>query len=98
MEIRFHPAAISDARRIYQYYSDVSHELGDEFWEELEHFIESARLFPKRNHFDRLGKDLRRSNLKRFPINFLYRILEGHIRVTTVRHDKGKPNYGLKRS
>ena len=97
MEIRFHPSAISDARKIYQYYSDISHELGDAFWHELEQFIEKARLHPTKNHFDLLGNDLRRSNLKKFPINFLYRILEGQIRITTVRHDKSKPSYGLRR-
>ena len=97
MEIRFHKRAISDAREIYQYYLAVSQDLGDEFWRELEESLERARQHPSRNHFDSLGVGLRRVNLKKFPVHFLYRVFDDYIRVTTVRHDRRKPSYGTSR-
>jgi hypothetical protein len=70
-ELYYHPKVPAEARAIYRYYRDVSQQLADDFWTELEAKLHYASEFPKRHHFDPSGR--RRSNLKRFPIHFLFR-------------------------
>lgn len=92
----YHPAAPGEAREAARYYSDKSETLADDFWEELLEAIEYARQFPERHHFDPCGK--RRSNLKRFPYHFLFRIFDTHIRITTIRHNHRQPGHGTRRN
>ena len=94
-EIRFHPKAPSEARELYDYYSSISEDLGNDFWRELLEALENARMHPERHHFDSTG--LRRSNLKRFPVHFLFRVFPAYIRITVIRHDRRDPSYGMKR-
>ena len=91
----YHPKVPAEVRAFLDHYDAISPDLGDSFWQELIEAIDSARDHPERHHFDRTGR--RRSNLKRFPIHFLFRILPGKIRVTAVRHDKQDPGYGSTR-
>ena len=95
MEVIYHPKVPSEVREILEYYDEISPKLADEFWEELHGAIDYARSFPKHHHFDQSGR--RRSNLKKFPYHFLFRILEGHIRITAVRHHSRDPKYGARR-
>lgn len=88
----FHPKVPKEARDLLEYYSSVSMELGDGFWRELWETIAHARDYPERHHFDATG--LRRGNLKRFPIHFLFRIFPDRIRITVIRHDRRSPGYG----
>ena len=96
-ELYFHPKAPHEARVIYQHYSEISEQLGDEFWQELTDYLDYARTFPERHHYDSIGAGLRRCNLKRFPIHFLFRVLNDRIRVNVIRHDRRHPNYGIRR-
>jgi plasmid stabilization system protein ParE len=91
----YHPKVPAEARAFLAHYDAISTELGDSFWEELTEAIEYARTHPARHHFDRSGR--RRSNLKRFPIHILFRILPSAIRVTAIRHDRQDPSYGGRR-
>ena len=70
--------------------------LGDEFWEELNAFIDSAAANPQRFHFDE--KHRRRVNLSRFPYHFLFREIPGGIRITVVRHHRHNPEFGSRRT
>ena len=88
----YHPKVPAEVRAFLDHYDAISAVLGDSFWQELVEAINYARDHPERHHFDRTGR--RRSNLKRYPIHFLFRILPGKIRVTAVRHDKQDPGYG----
>jgi plasmid stabilization system protein ParE len=97
-ELRFHPSAPIEARYFYRYYADISEALAEDFWRELLDAIEYAREFPERHHYDSIGVNLRRSNLERFPIHFLFKTSKDLIRVTVVRHNKQKPKFGLGRS
>ena len=93
--ISYHPKVPSEARDLLAYYQRVSTGLADDFWSELLEAIEYACAYPERHHFDRLG--LRRSNLTRFPVNFLFRVFPESIRITVVRHDSRDPAYGAGR-
>lgn len=68
----YHPKVPVEVREFLAHYDSISSDLGNSFWDELTEAIEYARDFPERYHFDRTGR--RRSNLKRFPIHFLFRI------------------------
>ena len=91
----YHPKVPAEVRAFLDHYDAISSDLGDSFWQELTEAIDYAREHPERHHFDRTGR--RRSNLKRFPIHILFRILPGVIRVTVVRHDKQDPGYASTR-
>lgn len=95
MTVVYHPKVPAEVREFLDHYDSISREIGDSFWNELTEAIEYARDFPERHHFDRTGR--RRSNLKRFPIHFLFRILPEAIRITAVRHDRQNPRYGTRR-
>jgi len=91
----YHPKVPSEVRAFLEHYDAISPNLGNSFWRELAEAISYAREYPERHHFDHTGR--RRSNLKRFPVHFLFRILPGVIRVTAVRHDRQDPGYGSRR-
>ncbi len=91
-EVVYHPKVPTEVRAFLDHYDAVSSELGDSFWREFTEAVDYARDFPQRHHFDRSGR--RRSNLKRFPIHFLFRVFPDKIRITAVRHDRQDPGYG----
>jgi plasmid stabilization system protein ParE len=94
-KVVYHPKVPADVRGFLKHYDEISTDLGDSFWNELTEAIEYARDFPERHHFDRTGR--RRSNLKRFPVHFLFRVFPEMIRITAIRHDQQNPGYGSKR-
>lgn len=91
----YHPKVPSEVRQIIADYEEISTKLADGFWEELTDAITYATEFPERHHFDASGR--RRSNLKRFPYHFLFRIFDDRIRITVVRHHSRSPEYGMRR-
>jgi plasmid stabilization system protein ParE len=94
-EIVYHPLVPSEVRALVSFYDEISPKLADEFWAELMEEIEYVRRFPEIHHFDPSG--YRRSNLKRFPYHFLFKIYPGHIRIIVVRHNHRDPRYGVRR-
>ncbi len=95
MKVVYHPAVQRDVSRILRHYDAINDRLGDEFWEELNAFIQAATQQPARFHFEGAGR--RRVNLKRFPYHFLFREVPGGIRITVVRHHKQHPQTGRAR-
>jgi plasmid stabilization system protein ParE len=91
----YHPLVPAEVRQFVSYYEDRSNSLADEFWNELKEAIDYASRFPERHHFDASGR--RRSNLKRFPFHFLFRVYSDRIRVTVIRHNQQKPSHGIRR-
>jgi plasmid stabilization system protein ParE len=96
-KVAYHPSVPTEVRDILGYYEDISQDLGDRFWSDLLVTIDYASRYPERHHFDLIGAGLRRSNLKDFPIHFLFRVFPDYIRVTVVRHDRRNPSYGSRR-
>lgn len=93
--VEYHPSTPNDANKLLDHYDLISTDLGDAFWNELLGAIERARQDPELHHFDATG--LRRGNLKRFPVHFLFRVKEDSIRVIAIRHNRQKPSFGSKR-
>ena len=93
--VEYHPKTPTEARKLLEHYDSTSLKLGDLFWNELLAAIERATEDPESHHFDSTG--LRRSNLKRFPVHFLFRVKSDRIRVTVIRHNRRNPQYGSKR-
>ena len=91
----FHPKVPGEVREILEYYDEISPRLADEFWVELMEGIRKAAENPEAFHYDVHGR--RRCNLKKFPYNFLYKVTDGGIRVTAVRHNKRDPKFGSRR-
>jgi len=95
MKVVYHPDVQKDVSRILRHYDGVNDRLGDEFWEELNSFVNQAGANPQRFHFE--ARDRRRVNLRRFPYHFLFREIPDGIRITVVRHHKQRPEHGLER-
>jgi plasmid stabilization system protein ParE len=95
MKVVYHPLVQKDVSRILRYYDTINSKLGDEFWAELNALIRLAASEPKRFHFEIFNR--RRANLSRFPYHFLFREIQGGIRVTVVRHNKRRPRFGSQR-
>ena len=91
----YHPKVPGEARQIIADYEEISPALADGFWTELTDAIAYATEFPGRHHFDASGR--RRSNLKRFPYHFLFRVFDDRIRITVVRHNSRSPQFGSRR-
>lgn len=91
----YHPKVPGEARQIIADYEKISPMLADGFWEELTDAITHATEFPERHHFDASGR--RRSNLKRFPYHFLFRVFDDRIRNKVIRHHSRSPQSGSRR-
>src|SRR5688500_6836943 len=94
-QVVYHPAVQRDLSRILKHYDAINERQGDDFWDELNSYIAAAAPNPKRFHFQGSGR--RRVNLKRFPYHFLFREIAGRIRITVLRRNKKRPQYGMNR-
>jgi hypothetical protein len=94
--LRYHPSVQKELREILGFYSDISEQLADDFWNEFNEAVEYARQFPERHHFDASGR--RRNNLSRFPYHFLFRISSALVKVTVIKHNSRSPGYGTRRN
>lgn len=90
-----HPRAAKDAREIAAMYAEVSNELRDKFWKEIDDAIDSIEEYPERHHYDPSGR--RRRNLRKFPYHILFEERPLHNRVIVIRHHQRNPRYGLRR-
>jgi plasmid stabilization system protein ParE len=90
-----HPMAAKDAREIAAMYAEVSRELRDQFWGEIDAAVDAIENYPERHHFDPSGR--RRSNLKKFPYHILFEERLQYNRIIVIRHHHRNPRYGLRR-
>jgi plasmid stabilization system protein ParE len=88
-----HPQAAKDAREIAAKYADVSPDLRDQFWSEIDAAIEYIEHYPERHHYDPSGR--RRGNLKKFPYHILFEERPECNRIIVIRHHHRNPRYGL---
>jgi len=95
VKIYYHPAVERDIADALHHYDSISPTLGNEFLEELRHFIRLAATHPRKFH--PVSPKFRRVNLRRFPYHFLFREISGGIRITLVRHHKRHPDHGMER-
>ncbi len=96
MRLVFHPQVASDVRAIMDYYQGVGGlELAEEFYQEFRQHTVLAWQRPRR--FAERERGLRRANLPRFPYHFLFRVVEGAVRVLVVRHHRRRSSFGTRR-
>jgi plasmid stabilization system protein ParE len=96
MRLVLHRRVRPHVDEIMDYYERAEHpDLAEDFYRELRGFMLDAARRPDRYHF--FKADLRRTNLKRFPYHFLYRVVGDCVRVLVVRHHRRHSDYGLQR-
>ncbi len=91
----FHPAAVRDAQEINRHYTEISEDLSDRFWKELNEGIDEILDNPKGQHFDPSG--FRRLNLTKFPYHIPYDVRSNTVRFMIVRHHHRHPSYSVRR-
>jgi mRNA-degrading endonuclease RelE of RelBE toxin-antitoxin system len=94
MDHIFHPRAVQDARKIEQDYAEISKNLADRFWTELNEAIDAVFSRPEQ-HFDPSG--YRRRNLGKFPFRILFEVRLDCVRIMIIRHHHRKISYGMQR-
>ena len=96
MKIVFHPRVFGEVDAIMHYYETVAGpQLADDFYREFRKYVQNVSIDPGR--FSLRKGEYRRANLKRFPYNFLFRVLDDHIRILVVRHHGRIPGFGSMR-
>ncbi len=96
MILRLHKEVYSDIDAIMSYYEEESGtELADAFYDELRLKMQLATSHQER--YTVVTKDLRPTNLSRFPYHFLFRQVQGGIRILVVRHHRRCPDTGMGR-
>ncbi|MGD9561089.1 MAG: type II toxin-antitoxin system RelE/ParE family toxin [Pyrinomonadaceae bacterium] len=90
-------AAERDVKRALDYYlREAGADLAADFIDRIEAKVERIKKNPERYRI--VAKGLRSVELDRFPYSIVYRIVDKTlVRVTTVRHHKQHPDFGLNR-
>lgn len=90
-------AAERDVKRALDYYiREAGADVADDFIDRLEAKLDQVKKNPE--WYRIVAKGLRSVELDRFPYSIVYRIVNrALIRVTTVRHHKQRPDFGLNR-
>jgi plasmid stabilization system protein ParE len=96
MRVVYHPGVQKDVNQILSYYDNLSPDLTDGFWRELQRLI--TLIGEKPGRFHPATRGLRRVNLKRFPYHILFRQFPVTVRIITVRHNKRHPSVGMQRA
>ena len=78
------------------FYQALSHELGQDFLDEVQRVVDLLREQPKLGRS--AGPGLRRALLQRFPFSFIYAEEPDAILVVAVAHQSRRPGYWRKRT
>jgi len=98
MTVSYHPSVQDDVNEILDYYRSAGGEpLADRFFQELMSHIREMATHPERHPFYLGRAPFRRLRLSHFPHVIVFRILKDRVRITVVKHEKRRPDYGMKR-
>lgn len=95
-KITFHHEADAEVNESARYYEMRSEGLGFSFLLELETTIDIIAENPEA--YQRIGDEVRKKALKRFPYNVIYAVEPDRIRILAVAHQKRRPYYWQSRS
>ncbi len=70
MNPRFHLLVQRDISQALRYYDNISHQLGNRFWQAFEDTCARIATHPRHFHFAPCGR--RRANFSRFPWHLLF--------------------------
>ena len=92
----FNPLAARELVEAVEYYDEARRGLGDEFLHEVERVISFLDQYPEAA--PKVGREVRRLVLARFPYSLIYRHLDaGQIRILAIAHQKCRPRYWARR-
>lgn len=94
----YHPSVRRDLGSILNYYErEAGDALADRFFDTFMESVKDAESHPERFHPAAEGSPFRRARIPGFPHHFLFRETSYGIRVSVVRHDKRRPDFGTRR-
>ena len=85
-----------DIGEAFDYYHEISTELGNDFVKCLDSAIKKVQKHPQ--HYRRIYKDIRRIPLRRFPYRVFYRVVGRHIIIIAIFHVRKDPTQWKLRS
>ena len=95
MSFYFDPHAIQELQQATDYYTGVSHELGDAFACEMDRVITRILSLPRA--WTIITDSIRRCRARGFPYAVVYRIKDEQIEILAVMHISREPNYWISR-
>jgi toxin ParE1/3/4 len=92
----FHPEALEELIQTELYYAEISKELANDFYLEIETAIGFLRDFAEAGQ--KIHPDgIRKITLKRFPYQLIYVLEEQEIFILAVAHQRSQPAYWMYR-
>ena len=92
----FLQAARADIAAIIAYYKkEADAKVVRRFVDQLKIDLDIVAERPR--SFAIIRGDKRRANMRRFPFNILFRIMDGHVLIIAVRHHRRHPGFGTRR-
>lgn len=95
MKFRFHPDADAEFLAAIDWYEDRAVGLGADFAVEIQAGIQRAVAMPEA--WPRMGGDVRRVLIRRFPYGVVYALREEGLLVLAVMHLRRSPGYWRER-
>ncbi len=95
MRLSYHSAVRREVNDTCEWYDERKDGLGDEFFQELEVFLEQIGSNPQA--FPLATEGRRKARLKRFPYAIYYRVLADRVRILALVHDRRHPVQGSRR-
>jgi plasmid stabilization system protein ParE len=98
MKIEIHPAVQRDVNEILGYYLRESGEaLADRFFAAVQEQMRKIAAHPERFSPYPPNRRFQRAFIQRFPHIILFRLKNGHPRITAIKHQKRHPRRGMSR-
>jgi toxin ParE1/3/4 len=88
---RLLPSAEEEMTEAALFYETANAGLGDDFLDDIQHAINTARLNPE--HGAKIGIGFRRILVRRFPFSIVYAIEPEQVVVVAVAHQRRRPGY-----
>jgi hypothetical protein len=95
MSFYFDPHAIRELQQATDYYSSISHTLGEAFACEMDRVIKRILSLPRA--WTIITASIRRCRARGFPYAVIYRIKDEQIEILAVMHISREPNYWISR-
>ena len=95
MSFLLHPEADAELAKAVRYYSEVSSEVGERFYHEMERLFREVCADPER--FRKFDSPARRHFSRDFPYAVIYLEKPDHLWIVAVMHMKRRPGYWRER-
>lgn len=98
MTLSFHRLVQAEVNDAVEWYEAQKKGLGDDFFGHLTRALEKISECPESYGFWLGSQKIRHSRIERFPYTVLYEIHPEKVRILCVRHNKRRPDHGLRRA